>query len=231
MVETEKKKPNNYFNEEKVTNWIFEYQQSVKKEIDEEGNEVVVWKDTHLEELITIEIMKIVKAIIQVYRYYVFEPYDDCLQHGLMSCYTNYMKWTPTKGTAFNYFSIIAKRSLLNYTERRQKHRNHSDIEDHIELHSQSFSDFEFFLGEMRETLFIIINENFIGKKRKRFIDIAIILTDYLSKTKKFVSKTDFYSWARSYGMRSIDIREFVREISEHGYELFAGTDGVYHEG
>lgn len=222
---TEKKKSNNYFDEEQVTNWIFEYQDTAIKEADEEGNEVVVWKDEKLEQLITVEVMKIVKAIIQVYRYYIFEPYDDCLQHGLMSCYTNYMKWTPTKGTAFNYFSIISKRSLLNYTERRQKHRNHSDIDDHIELHAQNFSNFDHFIEEMRETLFNIVNENFIGKKRKKFIQITIILTDYLLKTKKYVSKTDFYSWARSYGMRSIDIREFVKEISKHGYELFEGTE------
>lgn len=223
----EKKKANNYFNEERVSKWILEYQHTAIKEKDQEGNEIVVWKDVKLEEQITLEIIKIVKAIIQVYRYYKFEPYEDCLQHGLMSCYTNYMKWTPSKGTCFNYFSIISKRSLLNYTERRQKHRNHSDIDDHIELHAQNFSNFERFIDDMRENLFDIVNENFIGKKRKRFIQIAIILTDYLHKTKKFVSKTDFYSWARSYGMRSIDIREFVKDISQHGYELFEGTEDI----
>jgi DNA-directed RNA polymerase specialized sigma subunit len=222
MIVEEKKKPNNYFNEEQVTKWIFDYQKSAVIETNEEGVDVVVWKDKKLEELISLEIMKIVKAIIQVYRYYIFEPYDDCLQHGMMSCYTNYMKWKPEKGTAFNFFSIISKRSLLNYTERRQKHRNHSDIEEMIELHGKEF-DFDTFIEEMKDVLFGIINENYTGKKRKNFIQISVILSDYLMKTKKFVSKTDFYSWARSYGMRSIDIREFVKEMSSHGCELFEG--------
>jgi hypothetical protein len=214
-------KKNNYFDEDQVTKWIFEYQKSAIKKINLEGNEEIIWKDKKIEELISIEIMKIVKAIIQVYRYYVFEPYDDCLQHGMMSCFSNYMKWKPEKGTAFNFFSIISKRSLLNYTERRQKHRNHSDIEDHLDIQNSNIIDFDAFIEDMKNTLISIINENYLGKQRKNFINITIVLTDYLNKTKKFVSKTDFYSWARSYGIRSIDIREFVKEMTIHGCELF----------
>lgn len=219
-IVVEKKKPNNYFDEELVTGWIFEYQNSAVWEENEEGVEVVTWKDLKLEELISIEILKIVKAIIQVYRYYVFEPYDDCVQHGMMSCYTNYMKWKPEKGTAFNFFSIISKRSLLNYTERRQKHRNHADVDEMLDIHQEEFN-FDGFLLEMKDTIIGIVNENYLGKKRKRFIQISVILTDYLYKSKKFVSKTDFYSWARSYGVRSIDIREFVKEMNLHGCQMF----------
>ena len=107
-IEPEKKKQNFYFNEEQVTKWIFEYQKTAVIERDEDGNDVIVWKDKKLEELISLEILKIVKAIIQVYRYYVFEPYEDCVQYGMMSCFTNYLKWKPEKGTAFNFFSIIS---------------------------------------------------------------------------------------------------------------------------
>jgi len=223
IEEIKKSTSNNYFDEEQVTKWIFDYQKSAVIEENSEGVSIVVWKDKKLEELISIEILKIVKAIIQVYRYYVFEPYDDCVQHGMMSCFTNYMKWKPEKGTAFNFFSIISKRSLLNYTERRQKHRNHSDIDDHQDLQNNNLVDFDSFIEDMKDSLIGIINENYIGKQRKNFINIVIILTDYLFKTKKFISKTDFYSWARSYGMRSIDIREFVKEMTIHGCELFEG--------
>jgi hypothetical protein len=217
----EKTKPKNYFNEEKVKEWIFEYQRTAIKEKNSEGKEVVIWKDKNLENKITLEIEKIVKAIIQVYRYYIFEPYDDCLQHGLMNCYTNYIKYTPEKGTVFNFFSIISKRSLLNYTSRRQKHRNHSDIADQMDLYSKEIPDLDFFLDEMKTNLIEIINKNYLGKQREKFIKITIILHDYMYKTKKFISKTDFYSWCRSYGLRGIDIREFIKEMKEHGTELF----------
>jgi hypothetical protein len=220
-----KKKSNNYFDEEKVTKWIVEYQTSALKEIDSEGKVTVLWKDVVLEEKIMVEVIKIVKAIIQVYRYYVFEDYDDCLQHGSMSCYQNFMKWTKEKGSAFNFFSIISKRSLLNYTDRRKKHRNHNDIADQIDLYDNKSMNFDFYLEEVQDTLIDIVNKSFMGKKRKRFISISLILVDYLKKTKKFVSKTDFYSWARSYGMRSIDIREFMKAMREHGTELFGDAE------
>ena len=222
---TEKKKPNNYFDEEKVTNLILKYQQSAIKEKDAEGNVTVVWKDTKLEEEIMLEVIKIVKAIIQVYRYYIFEDYDDCLQHGSMSCYQNFMKWTKEKGTAFNFFSIISKRSLLNYTDRKKKHRNNSDIADQIDLHDDKYMNFEMYLEEMKETLLDIVNTNFMGKKRKLYISITLVLTDYLFKTKKYISKTDFYSWARSYGIRSIDVREYVKAMRKHGTELFGEAE------
>lgn len=223
--EKPKKKSNNYFDEEKVTELILKYQKSAIKEKDSEGNITIVWKDIKLEEEIMIEVIKIVKAIIQVYRYYVFEDYDDCLQHGSMSCYQNFMKWTKEKGTAFNFFSIISKRSLLNYTDRRKKHRNHHDIAEQIDLYDDRTLNFDFYLEEMRDTIIDIINNNFMGKKRKRFIDITLILIDYLGKTKKYISKTDFYSWARSYGIRSIDVREFVKAMKDHGTELFGDAE------
>ena len=220
-----KPKSNNYFDEAQVTKWIAEYQHSAVREIDGEGIETVVWKDVIIEEKIMIEVIKIVKAIIQVYRYYIFEDYNDCLQHGSMSCYQNFMKWNPSKGTAFNFFSIISKRSLLNYTDRRKKHRNHNDIAEQVDLYDSKTMNFDFYLEELRETLIEIIDKSFVGKKRKSFIEISLILVDYLFKTKKFVSKTDFYSWARSYGKRSIDIREFMKAMREHGAELFGDAE------
>lgn len=212
---------NNYFDEVYVTKMLTEYQKTAITEKDENGKDIVLYKDANLEHLITLEVMKIAKAIIQFYRYYIFEPYDDCLQHATMSCFTNYLKWHPSKGTAFNFFSIISKRSLLNYTERKQKHRNHSDIDDHLELHSQSFGDFDFFIDNTKDNLFSIVNENYVGIRRKRFLQISEILCDYLIKTQKYISKSDFYSWGRSYGIRSIDVREYVKEINKHSHELF----------
>ncbi len=220
-----KKKVNNYFDEQKVSEMILRYQNSAIKEKNIEGVITVTWKDTKLEEEIMIEVIKIVKAIIQVYRYYIFEDYDDCLQHGSMSCYQNFLKWTPSKGTCFNFFSIISKRSLLNYTDRKKRHRNLYDVHEQIDLFDTKVMNFELYLEEMRDTLFEIVNNHFMGKKRKRFISITLILVDYLGKTKKYISKTDFYSWARSYGFRSIDVREFVKAMKDHGTELFGNAE------
>lgn len=221
----EKRKKNFYFDEEKVTAWIEEYQKSAVIEKKEGEKDVVLWKDIVIEEKITIEVKKIVNAIIHNYSYYRFEPYEDCMQHGLMSCFTNFLKWTPSKGTAFNYFSIISKRSILNYTERKQKHRNYEDITDHVELHANSYSNFEFFIENFQTSLLDIVNENYEEEQKELFTKIAMVLCEYLALTRKFVSKTDFYSFAKPYGIRSLDVREFVKELStHHGAELFEGT-------
>ena len=102
-----KKKKNFYYDEEKVNKWNVEYQNTSLTEIGDDGKMVVLWKDVVLEEKIMIEVMKIVKAIIQVYRYYIFEDYDDCFAHANMSCFQNFQKWTKEKGSSFNFFSII----------------------------------------------------------------------------------------------------------------------------
>jgi DNA-directed RNA polymerase specialized sigma subunit len=159
-----------------------------------------------------------------VYRYYIWEDYDDLMQHGLNSCYTNFVKFDQSKGTAFNYFSIIAKISLLNYTDRKKKHRNHDDIEDYnTVLKSREVANYELFFDDLEDTLFGIIDGNYIGKKRIEYTRIASVIIDYLRKTKKFVSKSDLYAWGRSLGIKNNQIREFVKEMSNHNTEIFEG--------
>lgn len=204
---------NHYFPNDKVIEMLEEYQQTTVTVNNAKGKPVPVQKDERLENDITKEILKVVKAIIQVYRYWIFEPYDDLVQHAMHACYTNYLKFDRSKGSAFDYFSIIAKRSLLNYTDRRKKHRNHSDVDEQLDLCAEPYKDFDKVLEELEHNLITIIDENYIGKKREKYIKIASIVIDYLGKTKKFVSKSDLYSWARSYGMRSVDVREFINEI------------------
>lgn len=226
-VKKEKKTKNNYFNEEQVREWIFKLQETAKYGEDKDGLTVLVWKDKCIEEKITIEILKVVKAVIQVYRYYIFEPYDDCVQHGITNCFQNYFKYHPSKGTAFNFFSIIAKRSLLNYTDRRKKHRNHSDINEQVGIKARKQLNFDYFLEDLQKTLVTIVQDSYSGKKKILYLKITAILCDYLYKTKKFIGKSDFYTWCRSYGIRSIDVREFIAEMNKHHSELYFGVDEV----
>jgi len=219
---TELKKTKNYFDEELVKGWILEYQETATVKKDKKGKPIIVNCNKELERKITIEIEKIVKAVIQVYRYYIFEPYEDCLQHGMMNCATNFIKFTPDKGSAFNYFSIIAKISILNYTDRKKRHRNLNNIEDHIELEAREIKlNNNLFLEDLETTLYKIIDENYLGKKRKKFTEITAIIVDYFKKTRVFVGKSDLYRWAGSYGKRSIDIREYIKEMKEH-VEIFS---------
>lgn len=201
----------NYYDEEKVQQLLREYQ---KTTIVEDG--VSVYKDTKLEQKIVIEVGKIVNAIIMYYKYYYFEPYEDLRQHALMACFTNFLKFNKDKGSSFNYFSLISKISLLNYTTRKKKHRDHQNIEDQIYLKAEDEVSFEAFLDNLEEALFNVVDENFLGNKRKKYSRIASLIIDYLAKTRKFVSKSDLYSWCRSYGVKNSEVREFVKEAGKH---------------
>lgn len=202
-----------YFDESVFQGMIAEYQQKAVI-----INGVIVHKDEVLERKLVDQVQKIVIAIINQYRYYIFEDVEDLKQEGLKACYTNFMKFHPSKGSAFNYFSIIAKRHLLNYTDRRKRHRNLADIDECPEVECTEEMNYDLFFENLETTLFRIIDENFIGEKRKKYIKIASILTDYLRKSQKFVSKSDMYSWFRSLGFKSLEVREFIKDTGVHFY-------------
>jgi len=214
------KKTKDYFDEAKFRVMLEEYQKTTI--INE--NKVVVECNRALEEKLVKEIEKIVVAIIIIYRYYIFEDYEDLKQHALNACYTNFMKFTPDKGTAFNYFSIISKISLLNYTDRKKKHRNHQNIDECLELENKEETNIEMVLDNLEYSLFSIIDENYIGKKREEYTKMASIIIDYLKKTKKFVSKSDLYLWGRSLGAKNSQIREFIKEMNLFRVDIYNGV-------
>lgn len=207
----------NYFNEEEFQEKLKEYQKSA---VVRDG--VAVQKDEVIEAYLIEQVGKIVNAIIMVYRYYIFEDYEDLKQHALQACYTNFLKFNPKKGTCFNYFSLISKMSLLNYTSRRKRHRNHSDIEDQVHLNATKEVNYDIFFEELETTLFNIIDENYIGEKRKKYNKVASLIIDYLRKTRKFVSKSDLYAWIRSFGIKNNVVREFIKEMQQYNTKIFS---------
>lgn len=204
-----------------VIDLIDRYQASIVR--DEDDN--IIKKDTRIEEQITVEVLKIVKAVINKWRYYIFEDYDDLVQHAIMNCYTNFAKFNTSKGSAFNYFTKISRISLINYTTRRQKHRSHTDIETQHDLEGRYSQNKEFLFDNLETTLFTIIDENFLGTRRKKYITISSLILDYMRKTEKFISKSDLYSWMRSYGIKNVEVREFVKAMEEFNADLFNVLD------
>ena len=211
------KKGKNYFDEKYVVGLILEYQKSVYM-----INGIVMQRDLKIENLIIIELDKIALAICNQYRYHIFEPLEDLMQECRKEFFRNLTKFTTDKGTAFNYFSLIAKRHLLNYTTRRSKHRNLNDVDEQVDLESRRDINYDLFFDDLETTLFRLINENYLRTKRKKYLVIASVILDYLRKTRKYVSKTDMYSWGRSYGLKTSEIREFITEMSKHKEDIFS---------
>ena len=46
-------------------------------------------------------------------------------------------------------------------------------------------------------------------------------MLDYLRKTKKFIGKSDMYSWFRSYGIKNSEVREFIKSINAYNEDIF----------
>jgi hypothetical protein len=213
----EKKAKNYYYDEAKVQALLTKYQEST---IIRDG--VCLQRDMRTENELAREVQKIVVAIIFTYKYQRFEPYEDLVQHGMAACASNFRKFSPGKGSSYDYFSIIAKISLLNYTIRRKKHRNGVDfdkVKNSIRV-GQPY-DFDKFIQELEINIFQIIDTSYLGNKRKKYIKIASLIIEYLRKTRSFVSKSDLYCWCRSYGVKQNIVREFVKEMSLHHGDLY----------
>lgn len=197
---------------------IREYQKSV---IIRDGE--VVKKDRELEAKITKEVMNIVNAVINNWHFYYFDEYDELLQHAMMHCYRNFTKFNPDKGSAFNYFTKIARVSLLNYTTRKnkKKSRENADVEEQHHLEANPQINKEFFFDNLEDILFKLVDENYVGNTREKYIRIATLMLDYLRKTEKFISKSDLYSWLRSYGIKNSEVREFIKEVNYWNSDIF----------
>ena len=209
-----------YFDEKAFKLMISEYQKSCVF-----MNGIVIHKDVVLERKITIEVMKIVEAIINQYRYHVFEDKEDLRQEGIKACFSNFTKFSPEKGSAFNFFSIITKIHLLNYTDRRKRHRNLVDVDECLEVPACIETNYTLFFENLEVTLFKIVDENWVGTRRKRYVRISAIILDYLRKSQKFVSRSDLYAWSRSWGVKSSLVREYIKDMSKFMPEMMLIVD------
>ena len=208
----EKKKNKKYFNEKDFVKKLLIYQESCKEE---NKNEII-------EQQLIMDIEKIVGAIIHKHGFYRFEgeDIDDLRQHALENCYKSLVKFIPGKGTAFNYFTKISKMSLLNYTIRREKHRGHSDVMEQIDLEDPQKNNFDFFLENLEENFFKIIDKLNPEEKQKNE-KIAVMILDYIRKNRVFESKTDLYSHGKAFGIKNSDVRNFINKFKEHKNILF----------
>lgn len=209
----------NYYDEEYVDGMLLEYQSIVETESNSKGKKIVVNKTPRVEYLeneITKEVLKIVKAVIFLYRYdrYYIE-YDELEALGIMACFQNYLKWDSSSGSSFNFFSIIVKKCLYGVTTRDSKKREKivylEDLGDAV--HSARFPNIEQFVSDLKDALVDVIDSNFLGKKRKKYLIISNVICDYIMKTQSYISKTDMYKFCGNYALRASDIRVFINDM------------------
>lgn len=212
----------NYYDEKYVDDMLMEYQGIVETEQDAKGRKIVINKTPRVEFLeteITKEVLKVVKAIIFLYRYdRYFIEYDELEALGIMACFQNYLKWDPTYGSSFNFFSLIVKKCLYGITTRNSKKREKNvyleDLGDAV--HSSRVPNIEDFVYSLEDVLRDLIDCTFLGKKRKKYLFITKVICDYIMKTKAYISKTDMYKFCGNYSLRASDIRLYINDMKKY---------------
>lgn len=218
----------NYYDEKYVDDMLTEYQGIVETESDAKGRKIVINKTPRVEYLeneITKEVLKVVKAIIFLYRYdRYFIEYDELEALGIMACFQNYLKWDPAYGSSFNFFSLIVKKCLYGVTTRNSKKREKivylEDLGDAV--HSAKFPNIKQFVDDLRDALIDIVDTTFLGKKRKKYLLIANVICDYIIKTQAYISKTDLYKFCGNYALRASDVRTFINDMKKYYSDISA---------
>lgn len=223
-----KKKRQNYFNNKEVSKKILELHELDRQLEKDKNNREIYNKMRKVEEEITVEIRKIVKAIIMLYSFWRFDDYNDLEQTGIMNAIMNYRKFDPTKGSAFNFFSLIAKKSLLAYTIKgknyRQKEMHNGiymeDIYSDVEQIENNDNNMKFFLNEFKGNISDTIEE-FIDeeedKEKKHFIKEHFI--DFLEEN-LFFKKKPFYEKLKKHNVNMKECRNFIKFLDNHFYEV-----------
>ena len=214
-----------YFDEELVKDLIInQYQPFLDYEINEKGKKVCVSRERvskNIEKEIMANLLLIANAIINKYKYWRFEPLEDLRAESLKAMWQYLPNFVPGKGSAFDLFSIICKRHLLNYTLKNYKHRLTSDVEVCYDISSQDPINYNLFFEDIEKTFLKIINEHYEGEKKKEYIELTAILMEYLDKNKKICGKNDLLSAFKEYGYKSTAYKKFIEEMSQYKDEFY----------
>ena len=173
-------------------------------------------KKKNLRDEIMLRVKDIVNGIIFTHEFTAFEPYDDLLQEALLASMVALERFDPEKGTAFNYFSLVAKKSLTYYTLKNKKNRNNPtlEFEGNFLAVKKTITDFDI------EILVRQLRIYFQEPKLKKLQPLNDILEKYL-KTKRRFNRRDFFRYCRSFGYSSNIIRKYLKIIYDNKDEVY----------
>lgn len=216
------KPSNHYFDNEEVTEWIVEY-----LDYSDEDRKTLE-RPLYLRNKILIEVEKIVRGIIFTQKFTVWEPYDDLRQEALEACTKALDKFNPlfitSKGeyaTAFNYFSLTAKRCLKFYTIKNQKNRKNKPIEDYQPYLTDEVDITESSKSIVSDSFIIQLKRVFRDNGYDKFLPLVDILQEYLEKIGEY-NKRDFFRFAKFMGWSPNLIRKFLKIMNDHKDEFYA---------
>ena len=202
----------NYYPEEIVYPLIVEWN-TIEDKQDLRAKEIM--------EIIFPHIREICIAEIFVHSFQRFENVDDLIHTGLEACLRAIPKFNPEfvnkqgrKARTFDYFSLIAKRSMLFHTLRNKENRLNSSYEtmDNLIFTNRTVED------QTTEAI-----KNVIEKiSRLEFSsDLWMVFVEYLRRMGSF-KKRDFVRFAEAFGYSVPRIRGFMKELKQYKDEMYS---------
>jgi len=179
------------------------------------------------------ETYKIIKGVIFRAEFQKREKFDTCFQIATEACIKALPRFNPEFGTAFNYLSLTAKRSIIYYLIKKQKKKHLSlDYEymddDNLKLQNvlkqeeRTLRNLE--IDNLTETIDNMIDD---GGEHKSLHHVNKELREYLFYNQGKYDKKDFFKWAKADGVSSNLLRKFIKFLKENRQVLYHEV-GVY---
>jgi hypothetical protein len=185
-----------------------------------------------LDEIMT-ETYKVIKGVIFRAEFHKREKYNVCFQIAVEACIKALPRFSPEYGTAFNYLSLTAKKSIIYYLIKRAKKRHLSlDYEymedDNLQLKNVVRQEEKTLRNLEIENLTDSISNMIQDKNEHRSLaQVNKELREYLFYNQGKYDKKDFFRWAKADGVSSNLLRKFIKFLKENRGVLYQEV-GVY---
>ena len=233
----EKEVPKNYyFLEHEMAPCILEWQKiyfEQKKTENKQQSEELDKKSKMMLKKIMDQTCKVINGVIFRAQYHKREKYDTCFQIAVEACIKALPRFDPTKGTAFNYLSLTAKRSIIYYLIKKNKKKALSleyeylgDINLKLKnlLHQEEKTLRNLEIENLTDTVLNLIYEK---NQHESLANVAKELREYLFYNQGKYEKKDFFRWAKSSGISANLLRKFTKFLKGHMAILYREV-GVY---
>jgi len=221
-----------YFRQKEIENLI-----KVKEKEDEDDLnqklKIIINESKNMLEMIMVQTMKVIKGVIFRAQYHKKENYDICFQIAVEACMKALSRFDPIKGTAFNYLSLTAKRSIIYYLIKKNKKKvlsleyeymgdDNLKLKNLIKQEEKTLRNLE--IENIIETILNFIDEE---NQHQSLVNVTNELKEYLFYNQGKYDKKDFFKWAKADGISANLLRKFTKFLKEHKETLYSEV-GVY---
>lgn len=239
---------NYYFIENEVAPMIIEWQKvyfeqkKIEKQIEESEEDTslllinlkeVTAKSKLALEKIMFQTCKVIKGVIFRAQFHKKEKYDTCFQVAVEACIKSLPRFNPEEGTAFNYLSLTAKKSIIYYLIKRNKKKvlsleydylgdENLNLKNLIKQEEKTLRNLE--IENIIDTILNLIYEE---NQHESLANVAKELKEYLFYNQGKYEKKDFFKWAKADGVSANLLRKFTKFLKEHKDVLYMEV-GVY---